>query len=84
MQRPVWVQAVSVGEVMVARTLIAGLAAKGFPVVLSSTTPAGRAVAATMSGTSGVFHFPFDLPGFAGRTLDAIRPAAGRTAEDHD
>jgi 3-deoxy-D-manno-octulosonic-acid transferase len=67
---------VSVGEVMVARTLIAGLAAKGFPVVLSSTTPAGRAVAATMSGTSGVFHFPFDLPGFAGRTLDAIRPAA--------
>ncbi len=75
-QRPVWVQAVSVGEVMVARTLIAGLAGQGFPIVLSSTTPAGRAIAATMTGTAGVFHFPIDLPGVVGRTLDAIRPAA--------
>jgi 3-deoxy-D-manno-octulosonic-acid transferase len=75
-RRPVWVQAVSVGEVMVARTLIAGLAGKGLPIVLSSTTPAGRTIAATLSGTAGVFHFPIDIPAFVGWTLDAIRPAA--------
>ena len=77
-RRPVWVQAVSVGEVMVARTLIGGFAGKGFPFVLSSTTPAGRELAAALPAASvtGVFHFPLDLPGFVGRALDAVRPAA--------
>lgn len=76
-RRPVWVQAVSVGEVMVARTLIAALAGRGLPFVLSSTTPAGRAIAATLgTAVTGVFHFPLDLPGIVGRTLDAIRPIA--------
>ena len=83
-RRPVWVQAVSVGEVSVASTLIRGLAERGpadsSPItsVLSSTTPAGRQAAASVraAGLAGVFHFPIDWSPIMSRALDAIRPAA--------
>lgn len=82
--RPAWVQAVSVGEVMLARTLIEGLTdamrAKGrpLPFLLSSTTPAGRALASTLEipDLIGAAHFPLDLAPFASRALDSIRPRA--------
>ncbi len=77
---PLWIQAVSVGEVVLARRLIEGLAAAGcrVPVVLSSTTPAGRDMAATVrsAAVAGVFHFPIDWSPFLRRALDTVRPAA--------
>ncbi len=79
-RRPVWLQAVSVGEVMLARALIEALAAAGCdaPMVLSSTTPAGRDTALTGRSRSlvGVFHFPLDWSPFVRRALDVVRPSA--------
>ncbi len=75
-RRPVWVQAVSVGEVLVARTFMQ--AARDIPFVLSSTTPAGRDAAAAPASfrLAGVCHFPIDWTPFMRRALDAIRPSA--------
>jgi 3-deoxy-D-manno-octulosonic-acid transferase len=75
-RRPVWVQAVSVGEVLVARTFMQ--AARDIPFVLSSTTPAGRDAAAAPGSfrLAGVCHFPIDWTPFMRRALDAIRPSA--------
>ncbi|MFQ5701287.1 MAG: 3-deoxy-D-manno-octulosonic acid transferase [Acidobacteriota bacterium] len=83
-RRPVWIQAVSVGEVMLAQALVdaVGSAASNgsetLPFVLSSTTPAGRDLAMTMkrSGFESVFHFPIDWPPFVRRTLSAVRPCS--------
>lgn len=79
---PIWVQAASVGEVGVARTLIEGLEGEGDslsrPVLLSSTTPAGRDAAAALRLASlrGAIHFPLDWAPIVRRVLDAVRPRA--------
>lgn len=80
-RRPVWIQAVSVGEVFLARTLLTALVPS--PCVISSTTPAGRQQAASISapGLAGVFHFPIDWPPFVRRTLDLVRPSVVVTIE---
>ena len=71
---PVWIQAVSVGEVSLARAILGAMQRR---VVVSSTTPAGRAAAAGISSPllEGVFHFPIDWFPFVRRTLDTVRPA---------
>jgi 3-deoxy-D-manno-octulosonic-acid transferase len=79
-KRPVWLQAVSVGEVMLARALIEAIASAGCdaPMVISSTTPAGRdtAVKGRSRSLVGVFHFPLDWSPFVRRALDVVRPSA--------
>ncbi|HET9481552.1 MAG TPA: glycosyltransferase N-terminal domain-containing protein [Candidatus Polarisedimenticolia bacterium] len=83
-RRPIWMQAVSVGEVILANHLGAALAAAAcgrglaLPIVVSSTTPAGRQMAASsrLPGLAGVFHFPIDWPPFVSRALRAVRPCA--------
>ena len=73
----VWIHAVSVGEVGVARNLLASLSRR-YPerrLVLSVTTAAGRALAPGVVPTSvPVFPFPFDLAGPVEKALDAVRP----------
>ncbi len=73
----VWVHAVSVGEVGVARNLLAALSrkARGLRLGLSVTTEAGREIAqrAAAQGVR-VFSFPFDLAGPIERALSAVRP----------
>jgi len=73
----IWIHAVSVGEVGVARTLLAALArrAPGHRAGLSVTTAAGRELAeARPVGDAPVFPFPFDLSGPIEKALDSIRP----------
>lgn len=74
----VWVHAVSVGEVGVARNLLAELArrAPGLRLGLSVTTAAGFEMAEKAVGASGVpvFAFPLDLAGPVERSLSAVRP----------
>jgi 3-deoxy-D-manno-octulosonic-acid transferase len=71
-----WVHAVSVGEVGVARTLLAALeradpaARRG----LSVTTAAGRELAERRVENAQVFAFPFDLEIPVRRALDSVRP----------
>jgi 3-deoxy-D-manno-octulosonic-acid transferase len=73
----VWVHAVSVGEVNVARNLLAELttAAPGRRLGLSVTTAAGRELARrTLPPEIAVFAFPFDLEGPVQKAFDGVRP----------
>ncbi|MGD8376620.1 MAG: 3-deoxy-D-manno-octulosonic acid transferase [Acidobacteriota bacterium] len=75
----IWIQAVSVGEVMLAGTLVGAIRARTHDVriYVSSTTATGRATAErTLAGTSEArLYFPLDLGSAVGRTLDHLRPA---------
>jgi 3-deoxy-D-manno-octulosonic-acid transferase len=75
-QGGVWVQAVSVGEVAVARLLLAELRRRHpeAPIVLSATTATGLSLATGQQQADVVVPFPLDLPGPVHRVLDAARP----------
>ena len=73
----VWLQAVSVGEVEIARRLAAELArrAPDLPLNVSATTATGLALAARSLGDRlPVFPCPLDLPGPVGRVFTAAEP----------
>ena len=66
----------SVGEVLATRALIPALRERypDHPLVLSTTTSTGRAVANGLDGVDGLFYFPFDLGPSVARVLDRVRP----------
>ncbi|MFN2386568.1 MAG: 3-deoxy-D-manno-octulosonic acid transferase [Thermoanaerobaculia bacterium] len=72
----VWVHAVSVGEVGVARSLLRSVArmVPGRRLGLSVTTRAGRELAERTAGEVPVFAFPLELSGAVDRALDSVRP----------
>jgi 3-deoxy-D-manno-octulosonic-acid transferase len=73
----IWVHAVSVGEVGVARSLLAELSRRlpGTRLGLSVTTAAGRDAARRLTGEGiAVFSFPLDLAGPVEKALEAVRP----------
>ncbi len=73
----IWVHAVSVGEVLAARTLMADLR-REYPrlrLYLSTTTLTGQQLARRSVGeVDGVFYFPFDWAFSVRRTLDRVKP----------
>lgn len=73
----IWIHAVSVGEALTARALIAELRER-YPelkIFLSTTTLTGQQIARTgIQGVDAVFFFPFDLPPFVNRTLRLVKP----------
>jgi 3-deoxy-D-manno-octulosonic-acid transferase len=74
---PIWVHAVSVGEVQAASALVFALRERypHTPVLITTFTPTGAARArALFSGTAGVRYLPFDVPGSVRRFLDRVRP----------
>jgi 3-deoxy-D-manno-octulosonic-acid transferase len=75
--RPVWLHAVSVGEVAAASVLGAALAEhrSDLSLLVSTVTPTGRAVAGRMlPQAAAVIYFPLDLPGIVGRALATVGP----------
>jgi len=71
----VWIHAVSVGEVGVARNLLRALILPDTRFGVSVSTAAGRDLAErTLAGRADVFAFPFDLAGPVERALTAVRP----------
>jgi 3-deoxy-D-manno-octulosonic-acid transferase len=73
----IWIHAVSVGEALTARALIAELRERypGLKIFLSTTTLTGQQIARTgIQGVDAVFFFPFDLPPFVNRTLRLVKP----------
>jgi len=73
----IWIHAVSVGEVLVARGLVEGLKAR-FParrVIVSTTTETGNALARKALAADGVFFSPLDLRGSVRRALAGLNPA---------
>jgi len=74
---PIWVHAVSVGEVQAAAALVAALRARypETPLLVTTFTPTGAARArALFGGKAEVRFLPFDLPGSVRRFLDRARP----------
>lgn len=74
-----WLHAVSVGEVEIARRLVRELAAvdAGLPILVTATTATGLELARrTLAEAATVIPCPIDLPGAVGRVFDAARPRA--------
>jgi len=74
---PVWVHAVSVGEVNAAITFIKRLRLKhpDLPLILSTMTDTGQKIAhERVTGNTSVVYLPFDLSMVLGRCLDKVRP----------
>lgn len=74
---PVWVHAVSVGEVQAAAALVRALRSRypQTPVLVTTFTPTGAARARGLLGELADVRFlPFDLPGSVRRFLDRTRP----------
>jgi 3-deoxy-D-manno-octulosonic-acid transferase len=73
----VWIHAVSVGELKAARQMIEALACRvqEFEVVVSSTTPTGRALARQLYPQVRTFYYPFDFGPFAWLALRRVAPA---------
>ncbi|HEX9780906.1 MAG TPA: 3-deoxy-D-manno-octulosonic acid transferase [bacterium] len=77
--RPVWVHAVSVGEVLAARPLLAALRARApaEPLVVSTVTPSGFGLARQdMRQAGAAIYLPLDLRVCIERTLRGIHPKA--------
>jgi 3-deoxy-D-manno-octulosonic-acid transferase len=76
-EESIWVHAVSVGEVLAARPLLAELKVR-YPhlrLFLSTTTLAGQQLARrNVADVDGVLYFPFDWTFSVRRTLDVVRP----------
>lgn len=82
--RPIWVHAVSVGEVMAAHPLIRDLR-KRYPrkkLILSTVTVTGNYTARQrVPEADAVFYFPFDYPWIVRRVIRRINPAIVIVAE---
>jgi 3-deoxy-D-manno-octulosonic-acid transferase len=73
----IWIHAVSVGEALVARSLLPALREQypGLKIFVSTTTLTGQQIARTrLPNVDAVFYFPFDLQPFVGRTLRIVNP----------
>jgi 3-deoxy-D-manno-octulosonic-acid transferase len=82
--RPIWVHAVSVGEVMAAHPLIRELKKK-YPhrkLILSTVTVTGNFTARRrVPEADAVFYFPFDFPWIVRRVIQGINPQIVLVAE---
>jgi 3-deoxy-D-manno-octulosonic-acid transferase len=75
---PVWVHACSVGEVTTAKPILAALRRRfpEIPLLLTTSTVAGRALAREACAEYPLTWCPFDAPGSVRRFLDHVRPRA--------
>lgn len=74
-QNPIWMHAVSAGEVAAVSCLILYLQQQAIPVVLTTTTDSGFTMAKKRLGNlQTVIHSPFDLPFIVNRFYQKINP----------
>ena len=82
--RPVWVHAVSVGEVQASAPLVRELVRRypATPIVVTTVTPTGAARARALFGHEvHIRYVPLDLPGAVRRFFDRIRPSVALSME---
>ncbi|MDO5114757.1 MAG: glycosyltransferase N-terminal domain-containing protein [Synergistaceae bacterium] len=84
-ERPVWIHAVSVGEVQAAVPFVKAAREDGWrgKFVLSTTTQTGKAMAERLGGGLYDIHiyYPWDRKLFVSRALDSLKPRIFLTAE---
>ena len=83
-ERPIWVHAVSVGEVQSAASLIRRIKNNNSrPCIISTVTPTGHSMAENLLAglVDKIIYSPFDSKKFVTRALDSIRPCAYITME---
>lgn len=75
-RRPIWIHAVSVGETIAVKPLIAGIRSRypGVPIVVSNMTETGRSVARGIKEVDGCLYFPFDYRFATRRLLQQVNP----------
>ena len=74
----VWIHAVSVGEARASLPLIQALLAQGKQIIVTCTTPTGRAMLeSALERTVTLRYLPYDAPWLVSRFLRAVRPALG-------
>lgn len=84
---PVWVHAVSLGEVRASQPLVQRLLRQGYSVLLTHMTATGRAEGARLyeqalaEGKLKQCWLPYDLPGAAARFFRAFEPRCGLLIE---
>ncbi len=74
-----WIHAVSVGEVLAAKPLVAALRARRpeLPIVVSTVTLTGQALARKeLAQAASIFYFPFDWSFSIRRIMNRVRPCA--------
>lgn len=78
LDRPLWIHAASVGEVLAAAPLVRAVRQHdpAVPIVVSTTSLTGRQTASEHLHADAVFLLPVDTPLFVARTLAAVRPRA--------
>lgn len=75
LRRPVWVHAVSLGEVLAAVPLVKWLRERGEHVLMTTTTPTGaERVRAVFGADVPHLYCPYDLPAAVRRFLSRARP----------
>lgn len=74
--RPIWVHAVSVGETIAAKPLLAALKRTypDRPLIVSNMTETGRTVAKSLNEIDGCIYFPFDYSFAVRRLLQSVDP----------
>ncbi len=75
-RRPVWLHCASAGEANAAAPLIRRLSLRGVPVIVTTTTAAGRERARELPGVNAAYMAPFDYWGAVSAFLDAATPRA--------
>jgi 3-deoxy-D-manno-octulosonic-acid transferase len=81
---PIWIHAVSVGEVLAAKPLAEALKQRlpSRSIFVSTTTETGRRLARErLPAVDGIFYFPLDLTAAVRRAMRAIRPATAIVME---
>lgn len=82
--RPIWLHAVSVGEMRASAPLVKALKARdpACPILLTCMTPTGRATAQELFGQDAEIAFlPYDYPGAVRRFLAHFQPRFGLLME---
>lgn len=75
---PIWLHAVSVGETRAASPLVESLLAQGHAVLMTHTTPTGRATGEALYGDRVArCYLPYDTPGAVRRFMQRMRPQMG-------
>lgn len=87
LKNPIWVHSASMGEIRGAAPLVQALLAAGYPVLVTTLTPAGRTAAQKLlatqilEGRAQVAYLPLELSGAVKRFIRHVQPRCAMMTE---